>query len=468
MGADQSVVAAPKLLGPTVRGEFRDQMQRDVAAQMPRAVALFATMISVGTAIEAYHFPDRLGALAFCIAVFVLTCGSGIAGVWRWPRHAASVTLATVSGLAATLALYLALIHNSGELCLLAMIGYLTGVVVQFPWGVRYQAAAAAIVGLTFSATYAIGTQHHLPVAYGMFAMATHAIMTVLGAALLDRYRWSAFREAAEAERLAAEAARANQAKSDFLATVSHELRTPLNIIFGYTDLLLEDAFADSEERGDALRRIRAQSGNLLDMIQAMLDISKLESGGVQIVPLRFRLRDLMARLAAAIPESWCKRGVELRWDPVAEDVELCSDPDKIEIVVRNLIHNALKYTEAGQVRVGAKLSPARDSVEFAIADTGQGIPPDDLDRIFEMFQQSSSAPPRQGGVGLGLFLVKRLTTALGGTIRADSQVGRGSRFTVTLPIGVPADEDRQPVARARTYEPALILTTSKADEVPV
>lgn len=405
---------------------------------MPNAVGLFASMIAVAFVIEWYHFPERVIPVGSCVVVLGLICILGVAAVRARPQVAALTTVATVLLLSAALTLYLALVQNSGELCLLAMIGYLTGLVVQFPWGARYQAAAAAGVIAIYTLTLAAGTAHHLPLTYGVFALVTHAIMTVLGASLLDRYRWTAFSEAAHAERLAQEAARANRAKTEFLATVSHELRTPLNIIFGYTDLLMEDEFDHPEERADALRRIRSQSGNLLDMIQAMLDINKVEAGGVHIDASEFRLGDLMDHLASAIPHSWCKRGVQLVWEANEANAVLTSDADKIGVVVRNLVHNALKYTDSGEVRVTADVTPGGMDVDFVVSDTGQGIPPDDLDRIFDMFQQSSDGPPRQGGVGLGLFLVKQLTSALGGVVRADSELGRGSRFTVALPLPSP------------------------------
>jgi signal transduction histidine kinase len=423
---------------PAITADFHEQINREVAYRMPNSVALFVSMIFVAFAIEWYHFPQRLVPLSLCIAALGLTCIAGVVAVRVYPKIAAIITVATVLVLCVGLTMYLALVQNSGELCLLAVIGYLTGLVVQFPWGARYQAAAAAGVIAIYILTLVAGTAHHLPLAYGLFALITHAIMTVLGASLLDRYRWSAFCEAAHAEQLAEEAARANRAKTDFLATVSHELRTPLNIIFGYTDLLMEDAFDHPDERSDAMRRIRAQSGNLLDMIQAMLDINKVEAGGVPIDASEFRLGDLMDHLATAIPHSWCKNGVQLVWQANESDAVLNSDADKIEIVLRNLVHNALKYTDAGEVRVTAAVTPGGTEVDFVVSDTGQGIPADDLDRIFQMFQQSGSGPPRQGGVGLGLFLVKQLTNALGGAVHADSEIGSGSRFTVVLPLTTP------------------------------
>ena len=337
----------------------------------------------------------------------------------------------------------------------MAMIGFITGLVVQFPWGPRFQTVAVAAVMVTYLVSLFLGARPHLPMAYGIFSLAAIGLMTIIGASLLNRYRWTAFhqaarakqhaaeaaRRAAQAQQNAVEAARANQSKTDFLATVSHELRTPLNIIFGYTDLLIDDALGEAAERQVALHRIREQSGNLLDMIQAMLDINKLEAGGVDIVPAPFKIGDFMHHLEGAIPANWGKEGVSLVWQVPGPNAVMISDSDKIEVVLRNLIHNALKYTDRGEVLVQAAAVPGNGHVDFTVADTGQGIPPDDLERIFNMFQQSSSAPPRQGGVGLGLFLAKQLTSALGGSIRAESDIGSGSRFTVALPLEISAQE---------------------------
>ncbi len=425
----------------TMVAEFRAQIHREVARRMPNAVGLFVSMMGAAFAIALFHHPNHFAELLLCITVLVATCLAGVVAVRRSPEYAASIALTTISVLVAGLAIYIVRVEDSGELCLLAMIGYLTGLVVQFPWGPRYQAAAAAVVIAAYFCALAAGVAQHLPIAYGLFALTTHALMTIIGASLLDAYRWSAFREAAEAERMASEAARANRAKTDFLATVSHELRTPLNIIFGYTDLLIEDAFERAEERGDALRRIRSQSGNLLDMIQAMLDINKLEAGGISVDTSEFQLGDLMTRMRGAIPASWCKKGVDLVWESRGDEALLHSDADKIEIVLRNLVHNALKYTDQGEVRVYAAATPGNCQVDFSVTDTGQGIPPDDLERIFQMFQQSGDGPPRQGGVGLGLFLARQLSAALGGTLRAESTLGVGSRFTLALPLRVPSDD---------------------------
>jgi signal transduction histidine kinase len=256
--------------------------------------------------------------------------------------------------------------------------------------------------------------------------------MTVVGAQLLDAYRRAAFREAAEA-------ARANAVKSEFLATVSHELRTPLNIIVGYTDLLLEGAFPAPDDQADALGRIHQQSRQLLDLIQSMLDLNRIEAGGITLVLEEFPIASALDTLRASLPATWCKPGVTLQWELRGGGTVMRSDRGKLELILRNLIHNALKYTEQGTVTVLARADTPAGRVDFAVVDTGQGIAAEDLAGIFDMFRQGSSGPPRGGGVGLGLYIVKQLTDALGGRIDVDSRPGAGARFTVSLPMAISA-----------------------------
>jgi signal transduction histidine kinase len=324
-------------------------------------------------------------------------------------------------------------VHGSGELTLLGMIGLLTGEVVQFPWGARGQVLAALAAGVAYLWALQLGAVPVLPLPYGLFALASHATMTVLGAHLLESYRFAAFREAAESARHAAESARASAAKSEFLATVSHELRTPLNIIVGYTDLILEGAFPTAAEQQDALGRIHQQSRQLLDLIQPMLDLNRVEAGGVALVCEEFPIAIALDNLRSGLPRAWSRPGVTLHWEIDTGSAAMRSDRGKVELILRNLVHNALKYTSQGSVTVRALADRGR--VDFSVIDTGEGIAREDLSGIFEMFRQGSNGPPRGGGVGLGLYLVKRLTDALGGTIAVESAPGAGSHFRVSLPL---------------------------------
>lgn len=236
--------------------------------------------------------------------------------------------------------------------------------------------------------------------------------------------------------RLMEEARRANQLKSEFIATVSHELRTPLSIILGYTELLRGDAFDPScGEQAEMLDRVHDQSMQLLSLIQSLLDLNRLEAHRLPISIEAFTIGELMADVRHSVPQSWSKDGVLLHWKVSNEAAVLESDRGKLQIVLRNLIHNALKHTDTGSVTVTAEPRLDQRRIAFAVADTGPGITAEEQAVIFEMFRQGSRSSPGRGGVGLGLYIVKRLTEALGGQVMVDSRAGMGARFLVSVPI---------------------------------
>lgn len=189
----------------------------------------------------------------------------------------------------------------------------------------------------------------------------------------------------------------------------------------------------------EVLHRIRQQATQQLDLIQRLLDVDRLEAGSIALVLETFRVADVMESLRDSVPASWCGDGVRLEWQVTDGQVEMHSDRSKVEMILRNLIHNALKYTRHGSVTVRAERPPGDDRLRFSVADTGEGIAAKDLAHIFEMYQQGSSGPPRGGGVGLGLHIVKRLTEALGGAVTVDSRPGAGTQFVVSLPLHAPA-----------------------------
>lgn len=412
-----------------IEAAYREETRQLIAKRFPVAGAIFLLLMALAYGIEAFYYPQRWWPMSLCFVAFVAIFAVLIALLRWFPRHALAIVMLGSVAIAFTTAAYLALVQHSAELCLLAMIGLLTGQVVQFPWGARGQVGATVGVVAAYLWALAVGAVTTLPVPYGVFALASHALMTIIGAQLLDSYRLTAFREAAES-------ARANAAKGEFLATVSHEVRTPLNIIVGYTDLLLEGAFEERSDQLDALGRIHQSSRQLLDLIQSMLDINRIEGGGVPLLVEEFQISSALNDVRATLPANWCKPGIALAWEAGDAATRMRSDRAKLEMILRNLIHNALKYTENGSVSVSARTDSNRERVDFVVADTGQGIHADDLQGIFEMFRQGSNGgPPRGGGVGLGLYIVKQLTHALGGEIRVDSRLGAGSRFTVSLPL---------------------------------
>jgi len=241
----------------------------------------------------------------------------------------------------------------------------------------------------------------------------------------------------------------ASNLKEEFMATMSHELRTPLNVIIGYTDLQVDGAFGDlSPDHLDTLNRMREQALQLLDLIQATLDVGRLERGLMTVDLREISVQEVVKQTFAAIPRSWRKPSVDLFWrvDPAVSDIR--SDRGKLQVILRNLVHNALKFTEAGQVMVSVTADPNGGSIHLVVQDSGVGIAEQDLDVIFEMFRQSSDRNPAIAGVGLGLHIVKRLVGLLGGKIDVRSAPGRGATFCVHLPTGGP--HTAQPRSAAR------------------
>ncbi len=231
----------------------------------------------------------------------------------------------------------------------------------------------------------------------------------------------------------------ANRLKSEFLSNMSHELRTPLNAILGMTRLLKDEASGiTGEQQAGYLEIIERNGQNLLELINDILDISKIEAGKVEIIWSRIDLKaftqEVLQSVRALADEKELELGAEL--DPEADFI--ISDPDKLRQILLNLLSNAIKFTEKGSISVITRCEE-ENKISLAVRDTGIGISEDELEYIFDAFRQVDSSTTRvYGGTGLGLNIVKKLVDLLGGEIHVESQVGMGSTFTVTLP--------RQPV----------------------
>jgi signal transduction histidine kinase len=233
--------------------------------------------------------------------------------------------------------------------------------------------------------------------------------------------------------RLLEEVRMASAMKSEFVGAVSHELRSPLNVMLGYLEMMLDQAFGPvTADQRQALKRTQEQSFALLEMITALLDMNRLEAGRLPVQRARVSVAQLLEEICRQLPESWQRPEVQLRRALAPGLPEIETDVGKLKTVVRNLLHNAFKFTERGHVTLGAGLTPAGD-LAITVADTGCGIPPDAIGYIFDMFRQVPGSGG--GGVGLGLHLVRRLLQVLGGTVSVASEVGKGTCFTVVLPL---------------------------------
>jgi signal transduction histidine kinase len=239
---------------------------------------------------------------------------------------------------------------------------------------------------------------------------------------------------ALENARLVEELERADSFRSDFVATMSHELRNPLTVIMGYHELLLDGTFgAVPAEQADILRRANKNALELLDLVNATLDLSRFESRQVPLNQEVVAIGKLLDDVGAEMQGVSRTKHLAVQWEISSEPITLSTDPVKLRMVLKNLIGNAVKFTDEGQITVCAH---ARDGgVEFRVSDTGIGIPSEALELIFEPFRQVDHSPARRsGGAGLGLYIVRRLVEMLSGTITLDSEVGKGSTFRVWLP----------------------------------
>jgi signal transduction histidine kinase len=228
-----------------------------------------------------------------------------------------------------------------------------------------------------------------------------------------------------------------NKIKDEFLGVMSHELRTPLNIIMNYAEAMRMGTFGElSSEQERGTEKIRIQARQLLSLINGILEITKIESSTVTVQTDTIDLIDFMTETTSdyILPE---EKDLALEWDYPTELPIIVSDRVKLKQILTNLINNAIKFTDEGSVKISARVLPDQETVEFAVTDTGLGIPEELLPCIFDKFRQIDSATTRNySGAGLGLFIVKNFVELLGGTIEARSQVGMGSAFTVRLPIG--------------------------------
>ena len=284
----------------------------------------------------------------------------------------------------------LASLHNHGAMVGFLAVGYTELLVESSEWALRLLAG-----------------------------IADHATIVMHNAQLLEEVR------------------QASALKSEFVGAISHELRSPLNVILGYLEMALDGGLGTiGSELDDALRRARRQSLELLELITALLDLNRLEAGRLPVHRTPVAVTELLRTVFQQLPENWGRAEVEMRLDLATDLPVIDTDAHKVKTVVRNLIHNALKFTEQGHVTLSAQTTPG-GGVEVTVADSGRGIPPEAVRYVFEMFRQVPGSGG--GGVGLGLHIVQRFVQVLGGSVRVSSQVGVGTRFTVTLPYVAPS-----------------------------
>jgi signal transduction histidine kinase len=238
-----------------------------------------------------------------------------------------------------------------------------------------------------------------------------------------------------ELQRVYRELESASRHKSEFLANMSHELRTPLNAILGFSQVLEKRLFGELNEKQEEYVGDILSSGNhLLSLINDVLDLSKVEAGQIELEMAPFSLREAVERGVVMVRERASKNGVALTAEIEPEVQVVSGDERRIRQILFNLLSNAVKFTPAGG-RIDVSASRVDGEIQLAVTDTGPGIAPEDVDRIFEEFQQTAVGAQHHEGTGLGLALSKRLVELHGGRIWVESEIGAGSRFVFTLPV---------------------------------
>lgn len=291
------------------------------------------------------------------------------------------------------------------------------------------------------------------------------SLATVLGLALLLRHERrqarSLVERSKELERLSSELLRVNRMKSEFLANVSHELRTPLNAIVGFVDLLREGVYGELAPRQvKPVERIEASANHLRHLVDQVLDLAKMAAGRLEIHTETIDLRPFVLDVASEIESLVSEKGLSLSLVMGAALPRIRTDPTHLRQILMNLLGNAVKYTNDGGIVIRTRLvdslpdsgQPAGQSTAIAdrgshpgtqwigiqVIDTGIGIDPADQTRIFEEFEQVDAGPrgnSAERGTGLGLPISRRLAALIGGIVELESELGKGSTFTLWLPI---------------------------------
>ncbi len=409
---------------------------------LPRMVASLCTAL-VGLLV----LGPLWAALWFVSAWLIVAAGSGLmkmvqadpTGPRAGPLNAVLMALNVVSG-SVYAAMSVALWMSGNELArtfgLIALFISGAYVLLQYYANLRTflilmtpYAAGLAIIGWQIAPTRQLAPEVLLIKLAAVVALVNFFHLSRM---TLDRSR-TALRQARAQARAGEQAAEgANEAKSAFLATMSHEIRTPLNGVLGMAQAMAAETLSPVQR--DRLDVIDQSGKALLAILNDILDLSKIEAGKLELEEIEFDLGDVARGAHSAFTALANKKGLSFALDIDQARGAYRGDPTRLRQILYNLISNALKFTEHGEIRVTAvRLG---DSLRFTVADTGMGIPPEALAKLFGKFAQVDASTTRRfGGTGLGLAICQQLSSLMGGVIEVDSELGRGSTFTIMLPM---------------------------------
>ena len=420
------------------------ETQRTIAQRLSLGAATVALVLVVSWIVEQQVHPDRgawsnlsVGLELLTLAVTVLLLRQPRLRAYGRPLGVAAIALFMMQVAAYQIAV------GEGDVLNVVLLYLVAGTMALIPWGWQGQLPVALMALGTYVAAIAFGVHTATPVTVNFLGLAAFCALSVGAAAFLARQRRASW-EQAEALRAANTALEAaSRTKNQFIATVSHELRTPVSVILGYTDLLVDGEFGEvpAEARG-VLGRIARNARNLVYLISDLVDLARVEAGRLAVKREPVDLGPVFTEVSDFATSRLEGKPIQFAAEP-PDALQVMADRERLEQILVNLLSNAAKFTERGEIRLRAR-SVAGDNVAIEVSDTGPGIDASDMVHLFEPFQQGGAGKKR-GGVGMGLYLSASLARAMGGELSVDSAVGHGSTFVVRLPCHRAAVAPPQP-----------------------
>lgn len=436
--------SVPKIaLSKSFEEVAREDRRRVVIEHAAPSLAAFFPVVLYIAIVEWITRPGHRTAVVIVGVLYVLIAFTCLLLLRRRPQWAVGIAVGGVSAVCAAMLSYSPMVQGNGELCVLSVNVLLGGFAVAFPLGVRNQLLASIVPVVGYATILQLGTTTAFPVWYSASALVCFLFVLAIGARAVDQYRSrilnDTFRQTAlavENARLRDEARDADHAKTDLMSMLSHELRTSIGTIQLFSELLVEGNVNKTEDAPGVIERIYGQSRRAIDLVHTMLEFGSAETGALGVAIDDVDVAQMLTEIRAEIPQTWRLPEVVLQWQLPPQGLRMQTDRGKLEAIIRNLVHNAMRHTARGSVAVSVVEDPARATVRFVVTDTGEGIPGDALPLIFERFRRAT----RSGqGFGLGLYIVKRFAEVLGGTVNVQTKPGAGTSFEVTIPRCAPA-----------------------------
>jgi len=432
---------------------YRREIESDALARaLYRAVIVLFVINTAFIGVDWIVFPERFRAFLpvriglDCILTFLY-----VATVRRFP---VSSTLATSAAGGWMLFTVVSGTGGASSDYYVGLVLLLIGIGVLVPLSARQGALAISVLFGCYVALALAGdgSEDLKRLSLSLFFLGAAAFVGIMSCAYLDRMRFADFVQRREIERARDELRELDVAKSRFTANIHHELRTPLTLTLAPVEAMLAGEFGElSDVQRGYLETIRGNGLRLLKLINNLLDLAKIESRQLEVKRRPIRVGEVAAEIVSGARPLAERKGIELSMQGFEDVPELCADPEAVEKILVNLIGNALKFTDAGgSIAVRASV-PEQGGLHLVVADTGIGIPPDQLERVFDRFAQvDGSSTRRHEGTGIGLSLVKELAELHGGRVWVESEgLGRGAQMHVLLPPGESDMDDSDAVEEA-------------------